>query len=534
MDNPDGTGTDAGGGTGGGLMSGAAGALLPLALGAASFMNPKAGSQMLQSLIPMLNLQQQETAFTATERERKLTREQQAAKEAKARRASLATGQLVGLSPETAEAMTPGDILTYSRQLTKDTSEREAKELELRQRREASQILGAPRQEMFTPLQPAPEETGVEEALAGIHAPRPPATPTEHLSVLQKQLSEFRQRPMSIVQKGLPFTPELGKVATDFETGLKERIAQFQPPKPTALLPKDMGQGITDALALEVGAHPGATPAGVMAGLESPDPVARRDAHDIMQKTQQRARQTHLVRIAAEEQIKAREQANALMLIEPAKARALIEAQQFARVEEKALNYVDPKTLQPPSPSMTIDAANKAVDNGKLLIMPRGAIGHQGLRELVDAVQIAYDARRLGEKIFTSDSFVLLQQGKLTLQAFLQTNPDAVTFKNMMEGRMFRLARGLGSDSRISDKDAEIVLNALPGLASFKATKTVFKQGIDEMENVMVGGLKRYLALPPDATIPALERMKTYRPSASSKDVDLLERTLEAEKRRGR
>ena len=515
-------------------MSGAAGAFLPLVLGAASFMNPKAGSQMLQSLIPMLTLQQQGTAFAATERERKLTREQQAAKEAKARRASLATGQLVGLSPETAEVMAPGDILTYSRQLAKDTSEREAKELELRQRREASQLLGAPRQEMFTPLQPAPEETGVEEALAGIHVPRPPKTQAEQLSVLKAQLSEFRQRPMSIVQKGLPFTPELGKVATDFETGLKERIAQFQPPKPTALLPKDMGQGITDALTLEVSAHPGATPAGVMAGLESPDPVVRRNAQDIMEKTQQRARQTHLVRVKDEERIKAKAQADALMLIEPAKARALIEAQKYALLGEKALDYVDPKTLQPPKSSLTIAETNKQVDEGKLLIMPRGAVGHQGLRELVEAAQLIYDARRLGQKIFTSNSLVQFQQGKLMLQDFFQSNPDAPIFKAMVGGRLFRLVRILGGDSRISDWDTKIAQNAIPGLENFKATADVFHSSMDEFEAMIIGGIKRYLALPPDATIPALEQMKTYRPGASSKDVDLLKRTLEAEKRRGK
>ena len=103
-----------------------------------------------------------------------------------------------------------------------------------------------------------------------------------------------------------------------------------------------------------------------------------------------------------------------------------------------------------------------------------------------------------------------------------------------MEGRMFRLARALGSDSRISDKDAEIVKAAIPGLISLKATRTTFKQGMDEIEHVMVGGLKRYLALPPDATIPALEQMKAYRPSASPQKVEFMRRTLEAEERRGR
>lgn len=271
MDNPDGTGAQTeGGGTGGGLMSGAAGALLPLALGAASFMNPKAGAQMLQSLVPMLNLQMQEQAFGAIERERKLTREQQKAKDERDRAASVAAGKYYGFPEDIAGAVPATNLVAMGGQQQQLTLQQNKERRAEAERKALGQFFTQPYPETFQPPLPTPRvelpDVAAEAEQGETAAPRLPQTSTEQRMVTQDQLNALRQRQMTAIGTGLQIPTDVLAAIKDQETAFKERLTELKP------TPLPVEAKVVTELMRSI--PPGTTADRVVAEMRAGDPVA--------------------------------------------------------------------------------------------------------------------------------------------------------------------------------------------------------------------------------------------------------------------
>lgn len=358
MDNPDGTGAAEGGGTGGGLMSGAAGALLPLALGAASFMNPKAGSQMLQSLVPMLNLQMQEQAFGATERERKLTREQQAAKDERLRRAGRTTGGLVGLPPEVAEQMAPADILAHARLVAQQAQVTGKEEKAAAKLEQAGQVLGAPTSNLFAPQ--GPDTGAVDDALA--YAPRPPATPQERRTVLQQQRTELAERPLRVWRQGLPMPTGGEATITAQIADIDKRMQQAGQMAPTeiasAFASGDVS-GLLTKVARDAPEHLGQAMdmARLIQGQQQPtrtiDEISLADYGVKFAQLPLAQRQA----VRTKEQVEAEKRSEA---VGRGQALGAYGAKEVEQLNEKASFWINPTTGEPAQPTQTLQEVKAA------------------------------------------------------------------------------------------------------------------------------------------------------------------------------
>jgi hypothetical protein len=189
----------------------------------------------------------------------------------------------------------------------------------------------------------------------------------------------------------------------------------------------------------------------------------------------------------------ARQTALAQIPVEQEKARLLSgiarEGRQSETIGEKAIAYAHPLTGKPPKPN----TPRHEVEAQYVSISPEQ-------RKVLDgydhALQLSEDIRISGKKIFKSQEWPLVAQGRLSMEAFLRSNKGEAAQFQRYQAQMPQVVRSFG-DTRISNLDMERGLNALPGLKNFRENEETFDVGVDMFKKWVMNNKRMTLGLPP-------------------------------------
>jgi hypothetical protein len=329
----------------------------------------------------------------------------------------------------------------------------------------------------------------VPESAAGVMVPQVPEVVMESvkreaslpipttMEERQAQLVRLRVRPEDHVNQAMmAHLTQTGDVAGFLAEAARTGPRAFE--QAGTILPRlgfaplsfaNLPQSHVGAL-IEVGRATSTPPETVIANLRSPDPTARAQAFDLYQKAAQLVRSQEL---------------DAIDRRAEAEAKA-----QFAFVpmtEQVMEQYVHPMTLAPPTPGMSRRDAREA---GLVYVGPDGLATVRRFRDMLSRFD---DMERIGKQIFTSDQLAPITQFRTNLEGFF-ARPEVKNFQRHVSTVFTIAAQEQGK--RLSDMDFRVYAQVLPGMETFRETKTSFESGMRQIRVLWMKSFLRFLGRP--------------------------------------